>query len=102
MSVPIPEIPTYKSELLVQVEPAPVTVTVPTEPSLPAWPAVIPSKPLVLETAPPFAIVSAPVLWLPTINSKLLVQVEPAPVTVTSPSLPGTTPTWAPVLETAP
>src|SRR5947209_374986 len=57
---PLPKRPTERSELLVQVEPAPSTVAVPIED------ASSPMMPKVLFTVPPFWIVSAPVPETPT------------------------------------
>ncbi len=81
----------FTPELLVQVEPAPVTVTVPCEPApLPMLAALGVS----LMTVPPFAIVSVPVPKAPILSPPpgLLFQVEPGPVTVTVPVEPGDNP----------
>ena len=83
VSVPVPKFPTASEPEFVQLEPAPVTVTVP------VLPDAAPMLPLVLLTAPPSATVSVPVPKYPTVSSAELVQVEPTPVTVAVPSLPG-------------
>ena len=74
----------FTPELLLQVEPAPVTVTVPCEP---AHADVGGVKAVLLMTFPPFAIVSVPVPKLPILSPPpgLLFQMEPGPVTVTVP-----------------
>ncbi len=75
-STPVPPPPIVREELLLQAEPAFVTVTDPCEP------APKPTKPIALLTRPPSAMVSAPVPALPTKRFPPLVQVEPVPVTV--------------------
>src|SRR5882757_7640488 len=97
VSEPVPSWPTVNWSPLVQVEPAPVTVTAPT---LPARMARKASPPL--ETAPPAAIVSVPEPKSPTNTEPVVVQVDPAPVTVTVPLLPVFAPTYAFRSETAP
>ena len=84
VSVPVPKLPTFTPELLLQVEPAPVTVAVPCEPT--ALPMLAMTG-VVLMTVPPFAIVSEPVPRLPILSPPAgpLFQVEPGPVTVTVP-----------------
>ena len=58
VSVPLPKLPMFNPELLLQVEPAPVTITVPSEPTpLP----MLAAKAVLLMTVPPSAIVSVPV-----------------------------------------
>ena len=88
VSVPVPKLPMLTPELLLQVEPAPVTVTVPSEPApLP----MLAAKAVLLMTVPPFAIVSVPVPKLPILSPGppgLLFQTEPGPVTVTAPFEP--------------
>ena len=82
LSVPLPELPTYKLKALVQVEPAPSTVTVPVEPDLEADVAVRVADAAAVEDAQRAVAVIA--------NKQLLVlvQVEPAPSTVTVPVEP--------------
>src|SRR5438132_1533489 len=87
VSVPLPEAPTARAPLLVQVEPAPSTVTAPIEPE------ALPTKPAPLLTAPPLRMVSVPVPEAPTWRSPLLAQVEPTPSTVTAPIEPTSWPT---------
>jgi len=79
VSVPVPGPPTERSALFVQVEPAPVTATVPLEP------LTLPIKPLVSVTVPPFWTVSVPVPASATTRTPLFAQVEPGSVTVTVP-----------------
>ena len=101
VSVPAPALPTLRPELLVKVEFAPVTVTVPVEPApLPMF-AV---KTVLLLTVPPFVIVSEPVPKLPILSPPLvpLIQLEPGPVTVTVPVEPAVNPTEPPPLFTVP
>ena len=89
------ELPMFTPELLLQVEPAPVTVTVPCEPApLP----MLAAKAVLLMTIPPFVIVSVPVPKLPILSPPpgLLFQVEPGPVTVTVPIEPADNPTEPP------
>ena len=95
VSVPVPSLPMFTPELLVHVEPAPVTVTVPREPANSPMLAVLGVS---LMTVPPFAIVSVPVPKAPTLSPPLgpLIQVEPGPVTVTAPIEPTVNPTEAP------
>ena len=65
VSVPVPRLPMFTPELLVQVEPAPATVTVPSEPApLP----MLAAKAVLLLTVPPFVIVSEPVPKLPILS----------------------------------
>ncbi len=86
VSVPVPRLPMMTPELLLQVEPAPVTITVPVEPGNAPTLAM---KAVLLLTVPPFAIVSEPLPKLPILSppglTGLLFQVEPGPVTVTVP-----------------
>ena len=86
VSVPVPRLPMFTPELLIQVEPAPVTLTVPSEPA--PWP-MLAAKAVLLLTVPPFVIVSEPVPKLPILSppgvTGVLFQVEPGPVTVTAP-----------------
>src|SRR3954454_16756033 len=84
VSVPVPELPTFTPELLLQIEPAPATLTVPSEPALLPTLAV---SAVLLMTVPPFVIVSAPVPKLPILNPPpaVMFKLEPAPVTVTVP-----------------
>ena len=97
VSVPVPRLPMFTPELLLQVEPAPVTVTVPCEPAPLPMLAV---KAVLLMTVPPFAIVSVPVPKLPILSPPpgLLFQMEPGPVTVTVPVEPAANPTEPPPL----
>ena len=97
VSVPVPKSPMFTPELLLQVEPAPVTVTVPCEPAPSPMLAV---KAVLLMTIPSFAIVSVPVPKLPIFSPPpgLLFQVEPGPVTVTVPVEPADNPTEPPPL----
>ena len=101
VSVPVPKLPMFTPELLLQVEPAPVTVTVPCEPAPLPMLAV---KAVILMTLPPFAIVSVPVPKLPILSPPLgpLIQLEPGPVTVTVPFEPADSPTEPPPLFTVP
>ena len=95
VSVPVPKLPMFTPELLLQVEPAPVTVTVPCEPApLP----MLAAKAVLLMTLPPFAIVSVPVPKLPILSPPPgpLFQLEPGPVTVTVPVEPADCPTEPP------
>ena len=97
VSVPVPRLPMLTPELLLQVEPAPVTITVPSEPGPAPMLAVRP----VLLTVPPFVIVSEPVPKLPILSplgrpTGVLFQTEPGPVTVTAPFEPGKSPTEPP------
>ena len=95
VSVPVPRLPMFTPELLLQVEPAPVTVTVPCEPAPLPMLAV---KAVLLMTVPPFAIVSVPVPKLPILSPPPgpLFQMEPGPVTVTVPFEPAANPTEPP------
>ena len=82
---------------LFQLEPAPVTVTVPVEPTdCPTDP------PLALFTVPPFWMVSVPVPKLPTMMFPVFVHVEPAPDTVTVPCEPPKLPTTPKTSVTVP
>ncbi len=98
VSVPLPLEPTCKVALLVQVEPAPSTVTVPLLPLA----KLLPMVPFVLLTAPPLVMVSVPVLASPTSRLPLLVQVEPAPSTVAVPLVPIATASQPTLLFTTP
>src|SRR6185295_2513016 len=69
-------------------------------PSPPAFAPTEPSKEV--ETAPPSSILSLPVPEEPTESEPLLVQVEPAPFTSTSPLLRAVAPTAPLVFETSP
>src|SRR5437667_3874677 len=60
VSVPLPEAPTWRLSLLVQVEPTPSTV------AAPAAPDALPRMPAALLTAPPLRIVSVPLPVSPT------------------------------------
>ena len=73
VSVPVPKLPILSPPLgpLFQVEPGPVTVTVPVEP------ADNPTEPPPLFTVPPFWMVSVPVPRPPTTTLPLFVQLEP-------------------------
>ena len=97
VSVPVPRLPMFTPELLFQMEPAPATLTVPSEPA--PWP-MLAVKPVLLLTVPPFVIVSEPVPKLPILSppglTGLLFQVEPGPVTVTVPVEPADNPTEPP------
>src|SRR6516225_3778749 len=99
VSVPVPELPIKKRpELIVQDEPAPVTVTVPVEPE-PS--PMVPPPPLL--TLPPFWIVSVPAPLSPTgRRPELVVQDDPAPVTVTVPVPPKFWPMKLPPVLTVP
>jgi hypothetical protein len=90
-SVPMPELPIFTPELLLQVEPGPVTLTVPCEP---ARSPMLAAKAVSLMTAPPFAIVSVPIPKLPILSPPpgLLFQMEPGPITVAVPIEPGDSP----------
>ena len=87
VSVPVPSLPMFTPKLLLQVESAPVTVTVPREPANSPMLAVLGVS---LMTVPPFAIVSVPVPKAPTLSPPPgpLFQAEPGPVTVTAPVEP--------------
>ena len=90
VSVPVPKPPILSPPPgpLFQLEPGPVTVTVPVEPTdSPTEP------PPPLFTVPPFWMVSVPVPMPPTTTFPMFVHVEPAPVTVTVPCEPGKLPT---------
>ena len=89
VSVPVPKLPILSPPLgpLIQLEPGPVTVTVPVEP------ADCPTEPPPLFTVPPSWIVRVPVPRPPTTTLPAFDQLEPAPVTVTVPSPPGRLPT---------
>ena len=93
VSVPVPKLPILSPPpgLLFQVEPGPVTVTVPVEPT--ANPTEPPPE---LFTVPPFWMVSVPVPEPPTTTFEMFVHVEPAPDTVTVPREPGKLPTNPP------
>ena len=93
--VPRPKLPMFTPELLLQVEPAPATVTVPCEPALLP---MLAAKAVLLMTIPPLAIVSVPVPKLPTLSPPpgLLFQVEPGPITITVPVEPTANPTEPP------
>ena len=80
VSEPVPSTPTTRLTVLVQVEPAPVMVTLPAEPDR------LPTHPRLLLTLPPASTVSVPVPALPTYNSFVLVQVEPVRLTATVPT----------------
>ena len=75
--------PKFRSPVLVQAEPAPLTVTLPTEAGAPAM--VAPT----FDTLPPLVIFNVPFEPLPAATERVLVfvQVEPAPSTVTVPIL---------------
>ena len=85
MSAPVPKLPILSPPLvpLTQLEPGPVTVTVPVEP------AANPMEPPALFTVPPSWIVRVPVPRPPTTTLPAFDQLEPPPVTVTVPSPPG-------------
>ena len=102
VSVPVPRLPMFSPKLLLQVEPAPVTVTAPFEPI--PLPILAVLAAVILMTLPPFAIVSVPVPKLPILRPPLgpLLQLEPGPVTVTVPIEPADNPTEAPLLVTVP
>ena len=93
VSVPVPKLPILSPPpgLLFQLEPGPVTVTVPVEP---ADNPTEPPPPLF--TVPPFWMVSVPVPRPPTTTVPMFVHVEPAPDTVTVPCEPGKLPTNPP------
>ncbi len=88
--------------MLLHVEPAPSTVTLPSE----SPPPYAPMKPSTFETAPPLRTLSTPTPNSPTYRSPLLVKVEPAPSTVAVPvptyPVPLLEPRKARVLETVP
>ena len=88
VSEPVPKLPILSPPLtpLIQLEPGPVTVTVPVEP------AANPTEPPPLLTVPPSWIVSMPVPWPPTTTLPAFDQLDPAPLTVTVPSPPGRLP----------
>ena len=91
VSVPVPKLPMLSPPpgLLFQLEPGPVTVTVPVEPTdNPMEP-----PPALLITVPPFRMVSVPVPIPPTTTSALF-HVEPAPDTVIVPCEPDKLPTF--------
>jgi len=77
--------------------PAPMTVTVPELPELVARKPMPP-----LETEPPPVMESVPVPLMPTKRSLVLVQVLPAPSTVTVLEFPAGPPSWPAVFETTP
>ena len=54
VSEPAPKLPTASETRLVQVEPGPSTIVLPSDP------AKLPTKPLVLETDPPLVMFSVP------------------------------------------
>ena len=81
-SEPAPVLPTLIKPPSVQVDPAPVTVTMPLAVEPP--PMLVP----VLIKLPPFATVSVPLPELPTLRALLLFHVEPGSVTVTIPVEP--------------
>ena len=99
VSVPVPELPMFSPKVLLQAEPAPVTVAKPCEPAPLPMLATVPMVALV--TFPPFAIVSVPLPKLPILSPPLgpLLQLEPAPVTVTVPVEPTDNPTEPPPLQ---
>jgi hypothetical protein len=101
VSVPVPRLPMFTPRMLLQLEPGPVTVTVPCEPAPLPMLAVFKA---ILMTFPPFAIVREPVPKLPILSPPLgpLVQLEPGPVTVTVPVEPADNPTEPPPLFTVP
>src|SRR3954469_13696174 len=84
VSVPEPNKPTFTSELVVKLEPAPVTITALVVAGVLAVLAM--NRPVgPQETAPPCSIVSVPVPKSPTKIEPVVVQADPAPVTVTVP-----------------
>ena len=99
--VPVPRLPMLTPSRLLQLEPGPVTVTVPCEPNPLPMLATLEVR---LTTLPPLSIVSAPVPKLPILSPPLgpLIQLEAWPVTVTVPFEPADNPTEPPVLLTAP
>ena len=101
VSVPVPSLPMFTPKLLLQVEPAPVTVTVPREPANSPMLALLGVS---LMTVPPFAIVSVPVPKAPTLSPPpgLLFQAEPGPVTVTAPIEPADNPMEPPPRRCSP
>ena len=75
VSVPVPKLPMFTPELLLQVEPGPVTVTVPC-----CEPALLPmlaAKAVLLMTIPPFAIVSVPVPKPPILSGFCIEATQP-------------------------
>ena len=102
VSVPVPSLPTFRSPpptLLFQVEPAPVTVTVPVEPLLVPMKPVRPAR---LITLPPASMLSVPLPKLPTCREPKVFQVEPAPVTVAVPVEPLLVPMKPVPVDTSP
>ena len=71
VSVPVPELPILNPAMSLQREPAPVTVTVPCEPT--AWPMLV-TRGVISMTLPPFAIVRVPVPKLPILSPPLVVR----------------------------
>ena len=86
VSVPVPKLPKLSPRVLLKLEFAPVTITVPVEPTLNPM-----EPPPALFTVPPFWMISVPVPKPPTTTFPF-VHVEPAPVTVTVPCEPGPLP----------
>src|SRR5687767_11264787 len=87
LNEPVPKEPTVRSALTVQLEPAPLTVTVP-------FPAEFrPTQESALETVAPDWTFMVPTPPSPTVSWPVLDQAEPAPVTVTVPLPPALRPT---------
>ena len=87
VSAPAPKAPTLSPGLLFQMEPGPVTVTVPVEPA--ANPIEPPPPPF---TVPPSWMLSVPAPKPPTTMVSVFVHVEFAPDTVAVPCEPGKLP----------
>ncbi len=86
VSVPVPRLPMFTPELLLQLEPAPVTVTVPSEPATLAdvggEGGAIVDRPTVCDRKRARAKTAD---IEPARSPGVLFQVEPGPVTVTAP-----------------
>src|SRR5262245_5870495 len=97
--VPVLMFPPTERLVMVQLDPAPVTVAIPFEPTSTPTP---PSNGV--ETWPPSSMESVPLPLRPTLRLFMLIQLDPAPLTATSPIDPAFTPmvpkkafeTWPP------
>src|SRR2546422_1050162 len=91
VSVPAPPgpmvLPPTNRSLLLQVEPAPVTVAVPVDP------AFCPRTPLLLTTVAPPEMVSEPLPLLPTTSADVTCKLEPLPSIVALLQQPAELPT---------
>ena len=97
---PEPSLPTVRSALISQCEPAPSTVTVPTEflPSATTTELLVTAPPVLISSLPLAPELSASVLSPPT-NSAPVSHSEPVPPTVTEPL--AKRPMMAELLDTA-